>query len=98
MSGLYRDDLVRDTIPGVFVHATAINNLMRGDGLRAFNDWVLAAITFSLSLLVAALTMLFAPWRAAALTGIVFLAWTAFATLAFRAQLIMPLFEPLTAR
>ena len=96
MSGLYRDDLVRDTIPGVFVHATAINNLMRGDGLRAFNDWVLAAITFSLSLLVAALTMLFAPWRAAALTGIVFLAWTAFATLAFRAQLIMPLFEPLS--
>ena len=49
MSGLYRDDLVRDTIPGVFVHATAINNLMRGDALREFDSWVPVAISFSVA-------------------------------------------------
>ena len=95
MSGLYRDDLVRDTIPGVFVHATAINNLMRGDALREFDSWVPVAISFSVALLVAAVTMLFAPWRAAALTCIVFFAWSAIATLTFRGGVVLPLFEPL---
>ena len=95
MTGLYRNDLVRDTIPGVFVHATAINNLMNGNALRELSSWIAAAISLSVALLVAAVAMLFAPWRAALLTCVAFLAWSAVATLAFRSGLVLPLFEPL---
>ena len=33
MAGLHREDLERDTIAGVIIQATAVNNLMRGDAL-----------------------------------------------------------------
>jgi adenylate cyclase len=34
MDGLFRADVIRDTIPGVYVHAAAVNNLLRHDALR----------------------------------------------------------------
>ena len=36
MRDLYRTDVRRDTIPGVYIHATAVNNLLRRDALREF--------------------------------------------------------------
>lgn len=50
---LNRLDLARDSIPGVYIHATAINNLIDGTLLRELPLPLLGAITLTLSLALA---------------------------------------------
>jgi serine phosphatase RsbU (regulator of sigma subunit)/CHASE2 domain-containing sensor protein len=86
---------VRDSISGVYIQATAVNNLIRRDGLREFGRLGsgLAALTLAALAVAAALTL--GPASAAlAYFGIASL-WTAGATLAFRDGLVLPLVEPL---
>ncbi len=94
---LVRDDLRRDSIPGVYVHAAAINNLIRGDWLRP-SAWTMqlalvgaaalaaAALGFALTTLLAALAVLLGA-----------AVWIAVATGSFVAGIVLPLVEPILA-
>ena len=88
---------MRPTIPGVFVHATAVSNLLQHAGLRQLGNianwglgFVLSALTaaavFSFSLPVAVLVVVFGS-----------LLWLAIAIAAFAAALLLPVMEAQTA-
>jgi adenylate cyclase len=87
----------RDSISGVYIHATAVNNLMRGDALIEFDRIFTGLISFALALFAAAAALALGPVSAAlAYLGIA-AAWTTGATVAFRSALALPLIEPLVA-
>jgi class 3 adenylate cyclase len=87
----------REAIAGVYVHATAVNNLLRGDALTEVGRGGTAAISFILAALTAVAALVLSPIAAAlAYVGIV-AAWTAGATVAFRDALALPLVQPLSA-
>jgi class 3 adenylate cyclase/CHASE2 domain-containing sensor protein len=92
--GFYFDDLVRREIPGVYVHATAVNNLLRGDELRELaRPWqwlaLLVAAAGAAVLTVAAPLALAFGALAAAVIG-----WTGATTAALQYGLVVPLFAP----
>ena len=97
MKGLLLEGLVRDTIPGVFVHATAVNNLLLKEALRELDRVTYALITLALALVIAALTMRLAPARAALALTALALVWAGAATYAFKDGLVLPLLDPLAA-
>ncbi len=96
MAGLTRADLRRDTIPGVYIHAAAIADLLRGDG------WVPASwpLRWALLLTLAACTSttvigLPVLWARIA-RGVLVAAWMAACVLAFsRATLVLPILNGL---
>ena len=55
----------RTTIAGVYVHATAVNNLLRGDTVRELDRWQAALIAVAFALLAAIAAALLAPACAA---------------------------------
>ncbi|MDA1356160.1 MAG: adenylate/guanylate cyclase domain-containing protein [Proteobacteria bacterium] len=94
---LYKTAFTRDSIPGVYIHAAAINNLLRGDALRMPARIWNSLITVAFTLLVAGLAMRFEAWRAGlAILGCGFV-WLIVATTLFRSGLVLPLFDPLIA-
>ena len=97
MEGLLLEGLVRDTIPGVFVHATAVNNLLRKEAVREPDRTVYALITLVLALVIAALTMWLAPAPAGLALAAGALIWAGAATFAFKGGLVLPLLDPLAA-
>ncbi len=94
MTELFRQDLVRNTVPGVIVLATAVDNLLTGDSLRLLRAWQswAAVLLFAFGAAVAAQVL--APSRAAIALGLVTLLWMGLAVLAFRQDLVVPLFAP----
>ncbi len=87
----------RDSIAGVYIHATAVNNLIRGDALTEVGRSGTGIISFVLAALTAAAALVLGPAAAAlAFLGIA-AAWTAGATVAFREALALPLVQPLLA-
>jgi serine phosphatase RsbU (regulator of sigma subunit)/CHASE2 domain-containing sensor protein len=85
----------RDSISGVYVHATAVNNLLRGDGLTEFGRTGIGIASFALAALAVVAALTLGPAAAAfAFLGIA-AAWTTGATVAFRDALAVPLIEPL---
>ncbi|HKX07138.1 MAG TPA: adenylate/guanylate cyclase domain-containing protein, partial [Stellaceae bacterium] len=96
MRELIRGDLRRDTIPGVYIHAAAIANLLRGDGWVPAVPWLrwtlLLALAAATSATVMGLPVLLAR---VARFGII-AAWTAACVFAFsRATLVLPLLNGL---
>jgi class 3 adenylate cyclase/CHASE2 domain-containing sensor protein len=87
----------RDTIAGVYIHATAVNNLMRGDALTEFGRLGTGIISLVLAVIGAALALAFGPTMATIAYLGVAAAWTAGATVAFRHALALPLIESLLA-
>jgi class 3 adenylate cyclase/CHASE2 domain-containing sensor protein len=87
----------RDSIPGVYLHATAVNNLIRGDALREVGRIGTGVIAFALAAIGAALALAMGPMAATLAYLGVALAWTAAATFAFRVELALPLIAPLLA-
>jgi serine phosphatase RsbU (regulator of sigma subunit)/CHASE2 domain-containing sensor protein len=86
---------IRDSIAGVYVQATAVNNLVRGDALREFDRVGTGLASFALAALAVAAALTLGPTGAAfAFLGIA-AAWSAGTTLAFRDALALPLVEPL---
>jgi class 3 adenylate cyclase/CHASE2 domain-containing sensor protein len=87
----------RPTIAGVYVHATAINNLVHGDTLRELSRWQVALIAISFALVSAAAARLLPPLGAAfayvALGGL----FTLVAVLLFTRSIVLPLSEPFIA-
>ncbi len=88
---------VRDSIAGVYIHATAVNNLIRGDGLTEFGRAGAAIFSFALAALAAMAALALRPVAAASATVGLGIAWMAGATAAFRYALALPLIEPLIA-
>jgi len=86
---------LRDSISGVYIQATAVNNLIRGDALVEFGR-IGAGLAAALlaALAVAAALMLGPAGAALSFLGLAAL-WTAGATIAMRGALVVPLIEPL---
>ena len=94
---LYKSSLIRDSIPGVYIHAAAINNLLNGDALRLPARVWNSLITIAFAFLAAGVAMRFQAWRAslAILGGA--LIWLIAAIAIFRSGLVLPLFDPMIA-
>lgn len=87
----------RESIPGVYIHATAVNNLINRDALVELGRASRSLISVAMAG-VATFSVLMLPLFGAIL---VYLAagglWTILATAAFDHALALPLFEPLSA-
>lgn len=94
LPGLLSDTHARDTLPGVYVHAFAVNNLIRGNFLADGGILMTAGATF----LVAAIVALAAIWLAAPVAGaiavVTWLIWAGLSVAVFEGGLLLPLFEP----
>ena len=97
MPGLYRADMARDTVPGVYIHAAAINNILRHDQLRRMGVFADTGTGLALTLAAAVPVMLLAPLWAGLVLLAGALAWAAAATGAFQTGLVLPLYQPLVA-
>jgi class 3 adenylate cyclase/CHASE2 domain-containing sensor protein len=88
---------ISDTIAGVYVQATAINNLIRHDALTELDRRLVIAIAIVFAGFTALAAQLLGPSGAStAYVGGV-LAWSAVATVAFAHALVLPLVEPAVA-
>ena len=87
----------RNTIAGVYIHATAVNNLIARDGLIEFDRNPTIAIAIGFALLAALAAWLLAPAAAAAAyLGVVAVSAVG-ATYAFSKTYVIPLSEPFIA-
>ena len=87
----------RTTIAGVYVHATAVNNLVHGDAVRELDRSHVALIAIAFALLAAFVARLLSPTIAAlAFLGLV-VAFTLAATVVFTRSIALPLSEPFMA-
>lgn len=88
----------RDSIPGVYMQAAAVNSMIRGDVLAELPRWQGFALVLVVAGLTAALTIATGAARAAVGAALVFVAWAGAATYAFATlDVIPPLFEPMAA-
>lgn len=88
---------VRDSISGVYAHATAVSNLIRRDAVTEQGRPVVAAIATVLALLAAGAALSLSPARAALAWAAGAAVWTGVATAVFRGGLALPLLQPLLA-
>jgi adenylate cyclase len=91
------EGFIRSTISGVYIHATAVNNLIRNDAAVELGR--VSAFLFAVLIAVAAgeLAQLFKPAMAAAILLGGAVLYTAAATLLFNHAVVLPLGEPLGA-
>jgi class 3 adenylate cyclase/CHASE2 domain-containing sensor protein len=91
------DQFRRTSIAGVYVHATAVNNLLRGETVRELPRWQVALLTSGFALLTAVVAAVLTPALAAlawlGLAG----AFTLGATALFTRAIALPLSEPFIA-
>jgi adenylate cyclase len=85
----------RDSVPGVLVHATAINNLFRHEPLRDLPPAADAAITGGFSVVAATASALVPLGPAGVALAIGMVLYGALATVAFHGGLAVPLLQPL---
>ncbi len=87
----------RSSIAGVYVHATAVRNLITGDAVVELGRLPVTIIAIAFAGLAALAARMLAPGGAAAVyTGMVAI-WTGGATFAFTRSLALPLTEPFLA-
>ena len=87
----------RSTIAGVYVHATAVNNLIARDALVELGPGPTIVIAIGFALLAAVAARWLAPAYAALAFAGMMAVWTLGATLAFARTLVLPLSEPFAA-
>jgi serine phosphatase RsbU (regulator of sigma subunit) len=87
----------RDTISGVYVQATAVNNLLRNDPLTELGRAGTGIASFALAALAVLAALALGPTAAACVLLGLAAAWTAGGLVAFRYALALPLVEPLLA-
>jgi len=91
------DRFVRDAISGVYLHATAVNNLIRREATTELGRVAAAVIGIVFALAVAAAALVLAPVAAALVFAGMTLAWTGTATAVFTQALALPLLNPMIA-
>lgn len=87
----------RPTIAGVYVHATAVNNLVRGETVRELPRWQVAAVAIAFALLAAVVARVLGPVGAAIAYIGMLAAFALAATAAFTRAFALPLSEPFIA-
>jgi class 3 adenylate cyclase/CHASE2 domain-containing sensor protein len=87
----------RDSIAGVYIHATAVNNLVRNDALVELGRTGIAVSSFTLALLAGAAALIFGPLSAAVAAIGLAMVWLMGATAVFRHALVLPFIEPIVA-
>lgn len=87
----------RSTWPGVYLHATAVNNLLRGDALVRPGPGLRLGSVLAVALLVTTVALAMRPQRSAPVALAVGAAWVLLATFVFRQDIILPLIDPLIA-
>jgi adenylate cyclase len=97
MTGLFREGLVRDSIPGVYMHAAAVNMLLRNELIGEPARWARIAIAAILSLAIVTLAFAMSPVRAAMAGIAVALCWIAATTVSFSYDYALPLWQPFAA-
>jgi class 3 adenylate cyclase/CHASE2 domain-containing sensor protein len=88
---------VTGTIPGAYVHATAINNLMRHNEVREVGHLGVAIVATAFSALIALAVLMLAPIGAVAVYVVTALAWGAATTAMFNQGVALPLVQPAVA-
>jgi adenylate cyclase len=87
----------RDSLPGVYIHATAVNNILQNKGLIEFGWTTMLAATFSLGMSGALLAFA----RSLVLGGfgllVALIVWTGVAVYGFTFSYALPLVDPLLA-
>jgi adenylate cyclase len=87
----------RSSIAGVYIHATAVHNLMARDALIELGRVPATIIAIVFALLAALAARMLAPGAAAVVYFGMAATWTCCATLAFTRSLVLPLSEPFLA-
>jgi class 3 adenylate cyclase len=87
----------RSTIAGVYIHATAVHNLMARDAIVELGRLPVAIITIAFAALAALAARMLAPGAAAFVYLGMVAVWTCCTTLAFSRSLALPLSEPFVA-
>jgi adenylate cyclase len=87
----------RSTIAGVYIHATAVNNLIGHDALVELGRTPTALIAIGFALLAGLAARMLNPVPAACTYAGMVIVWTAGATLLFARALVLPLSEPFAA-
>ncbi|HTP84004.1 MAG TPA: adenylate/guanylate cyclase domain-containing protein [Alphaproteobacteria bacterium] len=87
----------RDSISGVYIHATAVNDLLRHAALRELGRPALWSIDVAAAFLCAAAALLLSPLRGLLAFAVLAAGWAAGATWAFAQALVLPLVDPLLA-
>ena len=85
----------RDSMSGVYVQATAVNNLLRGDALIEFDRIGTGIASLTLAALAVAAALALGPTGAALSYLGIASVWSAGATFAFRDAVAVPLVEPM---
>ncbi|MGJ4950597.1 CHASE2 domain-containing protein [Bradyrhizobium sp. HKCCYLS20291] len=91
------ETFARSTIAGVYIHATAVNNLVRQDSAIELSGPAIFAIAAALALSAALLARLLRPASAAGLLAALSVLYTALAATLFNQAYALPLAEPLSA-
>lgn len=94
LPGLLSDEIVRDSLPGVYVHAFAANNLVRGNFLVQPAQQTAAFIVFVLALAAAVAAMRLSATVAGVAAAAGTVAWVGAAALIFERGFAVPLYEP----
>lgn len=89
--------VARESISGVYAHATAVSNLMRREAVIELGRPAIAAISIALALLAAGAALTLGPFRATLAWAAGAVVWTGVATAVFRNGLALPLLSPLLA-
>lgn len=87
----------RGSIAGVYIHATAVHNLMTRDAVVEPGRLATTLIAIAFAALAGLAARMLAPGAAAAVFLGVFAIWTCLATFAFTRALALPLSEPFLA-
>jgi adenylate cyclase len=87
----------RDAIAGVYLQATAVNNLIDRNAVRELGFVARFALTVVLASFMALAALVLGPLAATLLSLALAAAWIAGATAVFRNAVALPLFEPLIA-
>lgn len=87
----------RSSIAGIYIHATAVNNLIRQDASVEAGSHATFAITALIALLAAAGALLFAPLGAAAAFFLLAAVGLLDAVVAFKYGVVIPIVEPFLA-
>jgi adenylate cyclase len=87
-------DFSRSTIAGVYIHATAVNNLIARNAVIELDRWSTFAIAALIAALVSIAGRLLQPTSSALACLAVMLLYMACATAAFHHAIAMPLVEP----
>ena len=85
----------RDSIPGVYGHATAVNNMIRREALVEFGGLGAGIAAALVSAFAALAALLLAPVAATMAYVLLEAVWTAAAVAAFRHAIVLPFVEPL---